>query len=280
MKQSMIKIPHKLKKIVSVQPSMDSLMMQLQQELPLMEMPMSPWKIASIVLSICGGIICAIIGVYCWYHKRFQKRIMERRSKGQCVRFAKDDNDTSHSRAVAVLGGGRDYPRCNVGITCDEKRDEYGGNAVRYHPNTAYEMVELHDDDVTTLDGATGDISEKDGTKQKKPSVSQLHDSQRGQEMSVGYVVRDSRRKNRGELECWRGHFPNLYSFKDVLFPCVIRLQKGSNTLRIGILALNEKYLFMTGWYMNVSTWDTYSEISLMSLNEPRSWTTLVLVHM
>ena len=198
MNQSMIKIPHKLKKIVSVQPSMDSLMQQLQQELPLMEMPMSPWEIASIVLSVCGGIICIIIGVYCWYHKRFQRRIMERRSKGQCVRFAKDGNDASHSRAVAVLGGGGIYPRCNVGTTCNEKRDEYGGNAVRNHPNRVYEMVDLHDDDVTTFDGATGDISERDGTKQKKPSISPLHDAQYGQEMSVGCVVRDSRRNVEG----------------------------------------------------------------------------------
>ena len=48
LRQSIIKIPHKLKKIVLVQPSMDDLMTQLQQELPLFNVSMSLWQIASI----------------------------------------------------------------------------------------------------------------------------------------------------------------------------------------------------------------------------------------
>ena len=167
-------------------------MTQLQQELPLFDVSMSPWEIASIVLAICGGIIFLGIGVYCCYMEKFKKRLMMRNNKR--VRFAGNDQTISHSRAVAVLGGGRDYQHCNVGTTSSREHG-YDGDYMELQVNEAYEVVDLHNVDETTLDVVTENISERDRTKQKKPSISPLHDLQEGKGMSVDCVVRDSRRR-------------------------------------------------------------------------------------
>ena len=119
-----------------------------------------------------------------------QDRLMLRKNKR--VPFAGNGKNISHSRAgVAVLRGGRDYQRCNVGTTVNREHGCDEDHMVEFQPtgNAAYKIVDLHDVDETALGGETENILERDRTKQKKPSISPLHDLQEGQRMSVGCVV-------------------------------------------------------------------------------------------
>ena len=199
--RSLVRIPHKLKELVSMQPSMAALMTQLQQELPLMDTSMSSWEIASIVLAVVGfGIIGGVL-IYCCYVRKFRNKIVRKPNPPtQRVRFVKNYDVTGHGEAVDVLGRGGDYVLCDD--VTSRKITDHGNGMKRgngnVYPGVSYEMVELNEEIGRVGEAVEGTtptsnytVLEGDGKEQKTRSVSPSHNSHERQRMSAGCVIRD-----------------------------------------------------------------------------------------
>ena len=131
-----------------MQPSMATLMTQLQQELPMMHTSMSSWEIASIVLAVFGFGIIGSVFIYCWYVKQFRNKVVWKPNPStQRVRFVKNYGVTGHNEAVDGLGCGRDYVLCDGMIS--GKTTVPDNSVTRGHGNmhqgVSYEIVELNE---------------------------------------------------------------------------------------------------------------------------------------
>ena len=119
MKEYLIKIHKKLKRLASIQPPMENLMYQLQQELPLMDAEsVSCWIYILVGSSVCVRIILLGIGVCCWFVCRYSQRGKPKISKAfnTRVRFYGDMGRSNHSSNARVLGYGGNQTSTSDGI--------------------------------------------------------------------------------------------------------------------------------------------------------------------
>ena len=195
MKESMVKIPQKLKQLASVQPSMDMLMYQLRQELPSMsDDSMGCWEYVVITAAACLVIILTAVVAYCCYMERFPK--INRKPKiskpfNTRVRFYEGNVMPSHSSAARVLGNGGNQTSTGNGIP--DENDDDGTCSVELHDNEMYGKVSL---DTIIEEGACAsapplELSKEGESRQKKSLLPHPYKSQSRQTVSVNCLVRE-----------------------------------------------------------------------------------------